>query len=362
MNIATSNLLQVGRTNVNGAVLIFEKEVTEYSSRKMIERQVVYDIVIVGAGPIGLACGIEAQKRGWNYVIIDKGPLVQSLYNYPLGMTFFSTSDKLEIGDVPFISHNHKPTRSEALEYYRRVAQSWKLNLALYESVEEITGEDGAFSVQTSKSSYTAKKIIIATGFYDIAHRLNIPGEELPKVQHYYREAHPYYGQKLAVIGAMNSAVDAALECWRKGAEVTMIVRKGEIGDRVKYWVKPDIENRIEEGSIKAYFHSEVLEIRDHSIRIQTPEGEKEIENDFVLALTGYEPDYSFLSKLGIQQSEDGLRKPIYDSDTMETNVSGIHLAGVICGGMETNKWFIENSRVHAEVIAKHLENHLTAI
>lgn len=321
----------------------------------------MYDIVIIGAGPIGLACGIEAQKRGWNYVIIDKGPLVQSLYNYPLGMTFFSTSDKLEIGGVPFISHNHKPTRSEALEYYRRVAQSWQLNVKLYESVDTISGNDGAFTICTSKSTYASKKVIIATGFYDIAHRLNIPGEDLPKVQHYYREAHPYYGQKLVVIGAMNSAVDAALECWRKGAEVTMVVRKGEIGERVKYWVKPDIENRIEEGSIQAYFNSEVLEISGDSIRIKTPEEERILENDFVLALTGYEPDYSFLTNLGIKQSEDGLRKPVYNPETMETNIKGIHLAGVICGGMETNKWFIENSRVHAEVIAQFLENQLTA-
>lgn len=321
----------------------------------------MYDIVIIGAGPIGLACGIEAQKRGWNYVIIDKGPLVQSLYNYPLGMTFFSTSDKLEIGGVPFISHNHKPTRSEALEYYRRVAQSWQLNVKLYESVDTISGNDGAFTICTSKSTYASKKVIIATGFYDIAHRLNIPGEDLPKVQHYYREAHPYYGQKLVVIGAMNSAVDAALECWRKGAEVTMVVRKGEIGERVKYWVKPDIENRIEEGSIQAYFNSEVLEIGGDSIRIKTPEEERILENDFVLALTGYEPDYSFLTNLGIKQSKDGLRKPVYNPETMETNIKGIHLAGVICGGMETNKWFIENSRVHAEVIAQFLENQLTA-
>lgn len=315
------------------------------------------DIVIIGAGPIGLACGIEAQKRGWNAVILDKGPLVHSLYNYPLGMTFFSTSDKLEIGDVPFISHSHKPTRSEALEYYRRVTLSWKLNVKLYEEVLSISGEDGCFEVSTTKAVYTAKKVIIATGFYDIAHSLNVPGEHLPKVAHYYNEPHPYFGQKLVIIGAMNSAVDAALECWRKGADVTMVIRKGEIGERVKYWVKPDIENRIEEGSIKAMYHSRVTEIREGEIEIETPNGKVLLQNDFVLALTGYEPNYSFLEQLGIKQSTDGLKKPFYNPDSMETNVSGMYLAGVICGGMETNKWFIENSRIHAVRIAEHLEN-----
>lgn len=316
----------------------------------------MYDLVIIGAGPIGLAVGIEAEKRGWNYVILDKGPLVNSLYNYPLGMTFFSTSDKLEIGGVPFVSHNHKPTRSEALEYYRRVAVSWNLKTRLYENVEQVTGNNGDFVVRTSKGELKTSKVVLATGFYDIAHKMGVPGEELPKVQHYYREAHPYFGQKLAVIGAMNSAVDAALECYRKGAEVTMIIRGTEIGHRVKYWVKPDIENRIEEGSIKALFQSEVTSISEHSISVKTPEGQLELENDFVLALTGYEPDYSFLAQMGIAQSEDGLRKPLYDDETMESNVPGIYLAGVIVGGMETNKWFIENSRVHAEYLANHLE------
>lgn len=316
----------------------------------------MYDLVIIGAGPIGLAVGIEAEKRGWNYVILDKGPLVNSLYNYPLGMTFFSTSDKLEIGGVPFVSHNHKPTRSEALEYYRRVAVSWNLKTRLYENVEQVTGNNGDFVVRTSKGELKTSKVVLATGFYDIAHKMGVPGEELPKVQHYYREAHPYFGQKLAVIGAMNSAVDAALECYRKGAEVTMIIRGTEIGHRVKYWVKPDIENRIKEGSIKALFQSEVTSISEHSISVKTPEGQLELENDFVLALTGYEPDYSFLAQMGIAQSEDGLRKPLYDDETMESNVPGIYLAGVIVGGMETNKWFIENSRVHAEYLANHLE------
>lgn len=310
-----------------------------------------YDVVIVGAGPIGLACGIEAQNRGLSYLIIDKGPLVNALYNYPLEMTFFSTSDKLEIGGVPFISHNPKPTRSEALEYYRRVAQSKRLNTRLYEKVEWIRKGGNTFSVKTTKEEYEARNIVLATGFYDIAHELKIPGEDLPKVQHYYKEAHPYFGQKLAIIGAKNSAVDAALECWRKGAEVTMFIRGSEITDRVKYWVKPDIENRIKEGSIKAFFNTEVTEILPEKVRFTNADGEGEIANDFVLALTGYEPNYAFLESLGIEHTKDEVRKPIYNESTMETNVKGIYLAGVICGGMETNKWFIENSRVHAEVV-----------
>ncbi|NVK29248.1 MAG: YpdA family putative bacillithiol disulfide reductase [Flavobacteriia bacterium] len=314
------------------------------------------DLLIVGAGPIGLACGIEAQKKGLSYVIIDKGPLVNSLYNYPLGMTFFSTSDKLEIGGVPFISHNHKPTRSEALEYYRRVAQSWNLNTRLYESVSSVEKrEDGMFYVRTSKTSFVASYVVLATGFYDIPHELGIPGEHLSKVAHYYREAHPYYGQKLAIIGAMNSAVDAALECYRKGADVTLVVRGDEIGERVKYWVKPDIENRIAEGSVKAMFNSRVTEIKEESITIETSDSVVELPNDFVLALTGYEPNYQFLSDMGIEVADDELRKPVYDPETMETNVSGLYLAGVICGGMETNKWFIENSRVHANAILDHI-------
>lgn len=311
------------------------------------------DILIIGAGPIGLACGLEAKKNDLSYVIIDRGPLVNSLYNYPLGMTFFSTSDKLEIGGVPFISHNPKPTRSEALEYYRRVAQSQDLNTKLYEEVQRVHKEEGIFKVTTSKGEYRARNVILATGFYDIAHHIGVPGEELSKVQHYYREAHPYYGQKLVVIGAMNSAVDAALECYRKGAEVTMIIRGSEIGERVKYWVKPDIENRIEEGSIKAYFNSTVKEIKEDAITVASPDGEVELANDFVLALTGYEPDYSFLKQIGIEQSNDAIKKPIYNSETQESNVEGVYLAGVICGGMETNKWFIENSRVHADVIVQ---------
>lgn len=316
----------------------------------------ILDVLIIGAGPIGLACGIEAEKNGLSYQIVDKGKLVNSIYNYPHGMRFFSSSEKLEIGGVPFISHTHKPTRAEALEYYRRVAMSWDLNITLYNKVESVEKENDLFRVKTAKGTYTAQSVVIATGFYDLPHKMGVPGEELSKVMHYYKEPHPFFGQNLAVVGASNSAVDAALECYRKGAKVTMIVRGEEIGRRVKYWVKPDIENRIAEGSIKALFNSQIDEIKEDSIKVDH-NGEKiELENDFVLALTGYEPNYSFLEEMGITFSKDGKRVPTHDTETMETNIDNIFLAGVICGGMETHKWFIENSRVHAEQIMKVLK------
>ncbi|MEQ9101179.1 MAG: YpdA family putative bacillithiol disulfide reductase [Imperialibacter sp.] len=310
------------------------------------------DVFVIGAGPIGLACGIEAQKRGLSYVIVDKGCLVNSIYNYPANMTFFSTSDKLEIGEVPFISHNPKPTRPEALEYYRRVTSSWKLNVRLYEPVNSVEKKGDFFVISTSKAAFEARNVILATGFYDLPFLLNVPGEELPKVRHYYTEAHPYFGMKVLVIGAANSGVDVALETYRKGAkEVTMVIRDEVIGDRVKYWVKPDIENRIKEGSIKAYFKSQVVAIRETEVDIITPEGMKTLENDFVLAMTGYQPSFTFLKSMNIEIGTDDFQTPEHDPETMEANVPGIYLAGVICGGLKTNKWFIENSRVHAEVI-----------
>ncbi|MEQ8240132.1 MAG: YpdA family putative bacillithiol disulfide reductase [Cyclobacteriaceae bacterium] len=315
------------------------------------------DILIIGAGPIGLTCGIEATKAGYSHMIIDRGCLVNSIYNYPMNMTFFSTSDKLEIGDVPFISNNPKPTRPEALEYYRRVTSAWKLNVNLYEEVLSVDKEHQIFNVKTNKRSYQAKKIIIATGFYDLPFKLNIPGENLPKVEHYYRDPHPYYAMKIAVVGAANSAVDVALECYRKGAkEVVMVVREPEISEKVKYWVRPDLINRIKEGSIKAYFNSSITEVRQHEIDIITPEeGALTLENDFVLAMTGYQPDFTFLRSIGIEIGEDDFKTPVYDDQTMETNIEGVYLAGVICGGLKTNAWFIENSRVHAEMIVNHL-------
>ncbi|MET3732631.1 YpdA family putative bacillithiol disulfide reductase [Moheibacter stercoris] len=310
-----------------------------------------YDLIIIGAGPIGMACAIEAKRKNLHYLVIEKGALVNSLYNYPLYMTFFSTAERLEIGQVPFTNISSKPGRQEALEYYRRIHQYFDLNIQFYEEVLSVESKKSLHTIQTSKSTYQAKNIIVATGFYDIPVKLGIPGEDLPKVSHYFKEAHPYAGQKLVVVGANNSSVDAALECWRKGAEVTMVIRKGEIHDRVKYWVKPDIENRIAEGSIKAYFYSNLLSIQEESVTIETPEGILAIENDFVLALTGYRPNFEFLESLGIELSKDGLFIPTYNPETMESNVDGIYLAGVVCGGMETHKWFIENSRVHAEMI-----------
>ena len=313
---------------------------------------ILYDIVIIGGGPIGLNCALEAEKAGLSYLIIEKGTIVNSLYNYPLYMTFFSTADKLEIAEIPFISTAPKPGRREALEYYQGIARQKKVNINLYEKVLKIT-KDENFFVETTKTRYSAKKVIIATGFYDIPNMMNVKGEDLPKVKHYYSEPYPYAQQKIAVSGSSNSAVDAALETYRKGAEVTMIIRHSEISKSVKYWVKPDIENRIKEGSITAYFNAEVLEItpvsmifkdEDHTIH--------KIQNDFVLAMTGYLPNFEFLRNSGIELQGDCLN-PFYNEETMETNIPGLYLAGVVCGGRDTHLWFIENSRIHANLILK---------
>jgi thioredoxin reductase (NADPH) len=312
------------------------------------------DIIIIGAGPIGLACGVEAKKSGLSYLIFDKGTLVNSLYNYPLNMTFFSTSDRLEIGGVPFISNNPKPTRAESLEYYRRVTSHWKLNLKLYEEINTVKKNPDGFSIETSKGNYAAKNIAIATGFYDRPFLLNIPGESLSKVLHYYKEPHPFFGMNLAIVGSANSAVDAALETYRKGAKsVSMIIREPKIGDNVKYWARPDIVNRIEEGSIKAYFDSSITKITSDEVHFKTPKGDQSIDNDFVLAMTGYQPNFELLESLGVEFQEDPFRTPIYDSVSMQSNAEGVYLAGVVCGGLKTNKWFIENSRDHAPLIVK---------
>ena len=311
----------------------------------------VFDLVIVGGGPIGIACGLEAKKKGLSFLIIEKGPIVNSLFNYPSNMQFFSSSEKLEIDDIPFISTESKPKRDEALEYYRRIVTSNKLNIHLFEKVESVSKTEEFFTVITDKRSYQANNLVLATGFYDLPNKLDIPGEELPKVSHYYDNPHFYASQKLAVIGASNSAIDAALECYRKGAEVSLIIRGTAVGKRVKYWVRPDIINRIEEGSIKAFYNATVKEIEKDTIIINTPDGEVSLENDFVLALTGYMPNFEFLEKLGVELSEDEKRLPNYNSDSMESNVTGLYLAGVICGGKETHKWFIENSRIHAKMI-----------
>jgi thioredoxin reductase (NADPH) len=320
-----------------------------------------FDLIITGGGPIGIACALEAQKAGLSYLILEKGCLVNSLYNYPANMTFFSTSERIEIGGVPFVSNNVKPNRSEALEYYRRVAVSHQLNIRLQEAVRSIrssdktSAPDSFFTIISDRRSYTCRNIILATGFYDIPVLLDVPGEDLPKVTHYYKEPHFYAMQKVVVVGASNSAVDAALETWRKGAEVTMVIRGEGIGTRVKYWVKPDIENRIKEGSIKAYTHAVLAAIRPGEVDIRTPEGVKTIANDYVIALTGYQPGFDFLQQTGVRLSDDARLQPFYNPETMETNIKNLYLAGVVCGGMNTHLWFIENSRIHAEMIIRNI-------
>lgn len=310
-----------------------------------------YDVLIVGAGPIGLACGIEAKRRNLSYLIIEKGCLVNSIFHYPTNMTFFSTSRKIEIGGIPFVSHGPKPTRSEALEYYRRVKQSWDLHVQTYEQVNHFVRTGEGFEIESSKGRYQAGSLVIATGFYDHPNMMGVDGEDLPKVKHYYDDAHPYIDQEVIVVGAANSAIDVALETWRKGARTTMVIREPEISHRVKYWVRPDIDNRIKEGSIPAYFNSEILAIRPNEVDIQTPKGPKTLPNDFVLAMTGYQPDFRWLEKVGIALSDDELRLPHRDEKTFETNLPDVFLAGTVCGGMNTNKWFIENSIDHAAVV-----------
>lgn len=311
----------------------------------------ILDILIIGAGPIGLNCAIEAQKNNLNYLIIEKGTIVNSLYHYPLYMRFFSTAEKLEIDNVPFISTAPKPGRQDALEYYQGIARQKNLNIHLYEKVLKVSKENGIFQIGTTKGNYLAKNVVIATGFYDIPNLMNIPGENLPKVKHYYTEPYPYARQKVVVVGSSNSAVDAALETYRKGAEVTMIIRHSEISKSVKYWVKPDIENRIAEGSIKAHFNAGITEVKENSVVFKDENQQThEIENDFVLAMTGYLPDFDFLRNSGIELNGDYLN-PQYNFETMETNVQDLYLAGVVCGGKDTHLWFIENSRVHSNMI-----------
>lgn len=319
-----------------------------------------HDVLIIGGGPIGMACAIHAMEAGLNYLIIEKGPLVNSLYHYPVFMTFFSTSQKLEIGDVPFVSISNKPNRNEALEYYRRVAEKFQLKINLFENVEKVEKlTPDLFHIRTSKDNYRAKNVIIATGFYDVPVMMNVPGEHLPKVRHYYQDPHLYAFSRVVVIGANNSAIDVALETYRKGADVTLVIRGAEIGSYVKYWVRPDIENRIKEGEIKVYFNSVVKEILENEVVIQSPQGEVRIANDFVLAMTGYEPNFKLLEAFGVHLSDQ--HAPIHNPATMETDTPGLYLAGVVCGGRDTHKWFIENSRVHAAQIVQHLVGKLKA-
>jgi thioredoxin reductase (NADPH) len=324
-----------------------------------------FDVVVIGAGPTGLACGIDAKRAGFTVTNIDKGCLVNSLYNYPSNMTFFTTPELLEIGDIPFSSPNQKPTRQEALEYYRKVAEHYQLDVRQYEPLQKIGGADNNFTVHTvdlhgRTRAYRAHKLILATGYYDRPNPLNVPGEELPKVLHYYREPHPFFGLDVLIVGGKNSAAIAALELWRHGAKVTIVHRHEGIGSSVKYWIKPDIENRIRAGQVKAYFNSTVKEITPDYVVLATPEGEVTLANDWVFAMTGYHPDFDFLRALGIQTRGDADKKPLVNPKTLESNVPGIYLAGVLIAGMRTSEIFIENGRFHGQAIAADLKEKLT--
>jgi thioredoxin reductase (NADPH) len=326
----------------------------------MTEKTEHFDVLVIGAGPTGMACAIEAQRAGLTAVLVDKGCLVNSLFHYPANMVFFTTPELLEIGDLPFTTANQKPNRQEALEYYRNVAQHYRLDVRQYQQVLAVTGYDGAFRVMTRdrhdhEHEYQARKIVAATGYYDRANYLGVPGEELRKVMHYYTEPHPYFDCDVLVIGGKNSAAIAALELWRRGARVTLVHRGPGIHKNVKYWIKPDIENRILAGEVSAYFHSTVEEILPESVRILTPQGKKELKNDFVFALTGYHPDYEFLTALGIELTHPEMR-PVCDPQTFESNVPGIYVAGVIVAGVRTGEIFIENGRFHGKRIAEDLK------
>jgi thioredoxin reductase (NADPH) len=315
----------------------------------------MHDVLVIGAGPVGLACAIEAQRQGLTARVLDKGTLVDSIFRYPARMEFFSTPELIEIGEHPFPIPHYKPTREDALEYYRLVAAREQLDLRLYESVTDVRGERGRFTVATSRGEHAARHVIVAIGFFDHPNRLGVPGEDLPKVAHYYREPFSYVGQQVAVIGARNSAAKAALDCYRHGARVTLIVRTAALSDTIKYWIRPDLENRIKEGSIQTFFDTGVEEIREGTLVLRTTDGVREIANDWVLAMTGYHPDFGLLERLGVRCEDDRFRTPVYDAATFETSRPGLYLAGTVCGGYQTNRWFIENGRFHARQIARHI-------
>lgn len=321
------------------------------------------DVVIIGAGPVGLAAGIEAQRRGLDSLIIEKGALCNSFIGYPTQMEFFSTPERLEIGGYPFSTRDYKPQREEALDYYRRVAVAEDLNIHLYETVTGVRGGDGNFTVETETTTYAARKVVVATGFYDIPNRMDVPGEDLEKVRHYFKEPFPYALTNVAIVGGGNSAAKAALACYRHDANVTLVVRDDSINDGVKYWIKPDLENRIEEGTIDASFRTTVEAIEEDTLHLETPDGSTQIDNDFVLAMTGYRPNYELLDQLGIAIHDDEARTPVHDleGETFETNRDGLYLAGTICGGCNTSRWFIENGRFHAENVVKHIVANLDA-
>ena len=318
------------------------------------------DVLVIGAGPTGLACAIAAQRLGLCVALVDKGCLTNSLFHYPANMTFFTTPELLEIGDIPFPSPHQKPTRAEALEYYRKVAQHYRLDVRQYQNVDRVTGADGAFQVHATDAfgrelTHRARKLIVSTGYYDLPNTLDIPGETLPKVMHYYHEPHPYFGQDVLVIGGKNSAAIAALELWRHGARVTLAHREAELHHHIKYWIKPDIENRIKNGEVAAFFNTTVSEITEDAVTLQTPQGSRSLPNQFVFALTGYHPDFDFLQSLGVRLDEANARCPVCDPATLESNVPGIYLAGVVVAGERTNEIFIENGRFHGDLIARDL-------
>jgi thioredoxin reductase (NADPH) len=324
----------------------------------------IVDLIVVGAGPTGLACAIEAQRAGFTALLVDKGCLCNSLFHYPSNMTFFTTPELLEIGNMPFSSPNQKPNRNEALEYYRKVAEHYQLNIRQYENVERVEGGDGNFTVHTTDRfgrtlQYGARKLVIATGYYDLPNYLGIPGEDLSKVKHYYHEPHPFYGLDVLVIGGKNSAAIAALDLWRHGAKVTLVHRGAEMHRHVKYWILPDINNRVKNGEIKAYFNSSVTNIAKDDVTLSTPSGPVTLTNQFVFALTGYHPDFGFIERLGVTLDEANDRCPVCDPATLESNVPGIYLAGVIVAGERTNEIFIENGRFHGQLIAEALRKKL---
>ncbi|WP_103019473.1 YpdA family putative bacillithiol disulfide reductase [Salinibacter altiplanensis] len=320
------------------------------------------DVIIIGAGPVGLACGVQAKRRDLDALLIEKGALCNSFIGYPTRMEFFSTPGPLEIGGHPFPTRDYKPRREEALDYYRRVATTEELALRLYEPMTDLQGRDGHFTVVTEDATYETRKVVVATGFYDVPNQMGVPGEDQDKVRHYFKEPFPYALTDVAIVGGANSAVKAALNCYRHEANVTMLVREPELDDGVKYWLRPDVENRIEDGAIDAYFNTTVSAIEPDTLHLDTPEGPETIDNDFVLAMTGYRPNYDFLERLGIAIRNDEARTPVHDEGgTFETNRDGLYLAGTICGGCDTSRWFIENGRAHAEKITDHIATTIDA-